>query len=65
MADRWSVEIEPGVWLAPWSGDPGRTLVAGHARLYATEREAMAGLAAARRYRPFKAARVVAVHGRA
>jgi len=28
------VEIDKGVWLAPWVGDPGRTLVKDSARKY-------------------------------
>jgi len=30
------VEIDDGVWLAPWVGDPGRTLVKESARKYST-----------------------------
>lgn len=30
----WVVELEPGVWLAPWDGDPGRTLVEASATRY-------------------------------
>ena len=34
------VELEPGCWLAPWKGDPGRTLVIHSAKVFATERAA-------------------------
>jgi len=32
----WIVEIDEGVWLAPWQGDPGRTLVKESAKRYKT-----------------------------
>jgi len=31
------VEIDEGVWLAPWKGDPGRTLVKENAKKYPTQ----------------------------
>lgn len=31
------VKIEDGVWLAPWDGDPGRTLVRNSAKHFKTE----------------------------
>jgi hypothetical protein len=53
------VQLEPGVWLANWCGDPGRTCVeAGALRLRSlasAERE----LAGARKYRPFVDAQIV------
>ena len=52
------VELELGVYLAPWSGDPGRTLVESTARLYRTERGAQIALGKARRFRPFQHALV-------
>ncbi len=27
-------ELEPGVWIAPWSGDPGRTLLKTNAKVF-------------------------------
>ena len=55
------VRLEDGVWLAPWSGDPGRTLIKRAARLYATERGAAIALGMARKHRPFKNAVIMAV----
>lgn len=53
------VELDEGVWIAPWSGDPGRTLVRSNARGFATRAAADEALTAARKYRPFRNARVV------
>jgi len=54
----WIVRLEDGVWLAPWTGDPGRTLVEDSAKTYATKRGAQIALGLARKYRPFKKAEV-------
>lgn len=48
------VELEKGVWLADWSGDPGRTLLKKNARQYATRRGASIALGMARKFRLFK-----------
>lgn len=58
----WIVEIEEGVWLAPWEGDPGRTLNRDSARKYASERKALGALLRVLRSNPHRkmaAARVV------
>ena len=55
---RWVVELEPGVWLAAWDGDPGRTLVRGNALTFHDQRGARAALHLAREYRPFARARI-------
>lgn len=57
------VELEEGCWLAPWRGDPGRTLVRESAKRFKSARAARAALA---RHRAFgfvipAAARVVEV----
>jgi hypothetical protein len=52
------VRLEPGVWLTDGDGDPPRTLQPMNAKIY-TAREARRALAAARRYRPFRLARVL------
>jgi len=33
----WIVRLWSGCWIAPWSGDPGRTLVEDSAKRYKTE----------------------------
>lgn len=43
------VELEEGVWIAPWEGDPGRTLVKDNAKLFKTETGASRALTAARK----------------
>jgi len=57
------VELEPGCWLAPWKGDPGRTLVIHSAKVFATERAARLAMAKAKSIwgRSFLAAKVVSV----
>jgi len=52
------VELEPGCWIAPWSGDPGRTTVKRKARVYKSWRGARIALGLARKYRPFKNAAI-------
>ena len=54
------VELEPGVWLAEWSGDPGRTLDRGFAKRYERRDSAMRFLRKARLYRPFRDAKIIA-----
>jgi hypothetical protein len=49
---RWVVELEHDVWLAPWSGDPGRTCVLAHARVFTSERQAKRALRIARGFSP-------------
>ena len=51
------VEISQGCWLAPWTGDPGRTLLLANARRYKTKWSAARALSiAARRYKFLKIA---------
>lgn len=61
MSMRWVVELCPGCWLAPWSGDPGRTLVVEEAKQYKSERGAKIALGHARRFRSLDKARVYLV----
>lgn len=53
------VELEPGVWLAEWSGDPGRTLARENAKRYAIYEDAVRGKARARRMRKFADAKII------
>jgi len=50
------VELEQGVWLAPWQGDPGRTLVYESAKRYSTKHGASIALGIVRTLRPFRSA---------
>ena len=52
------VELENGVFIAPWEGDPGRTLVEANARRYRNEKSAQQALWQAREYREFKNATI-------
>lgn len=47
------LELEPGVFKAPWQGDPGRTLVSASAQRFATIHGARCALGHARKFRPF------------
>ena len=53
MTPRYIVCLEPGVWVAPWSGDPGRTLVQQNAQRFKRRSTAQQALNRARKYRPF------------
>ena len=53
------VELEENVWIAPWHGDPGRTVLLTNAQTFNTKHGARVSLGMARRYRKFKNAKVV------
>ena len=58
----WIVELEEGCWFAPWSGDPGRTLLRESAKQYRSEYAAHCALMRAKRLftsRDFSRAKVV------
>lgn len=55
----YAVELATGIWIAPWSGDPGRTLISFNAKTYKTKRGAKIALGLSRRYRPFINAKIV------
>lgn len=55
------VELEPGVWLAGWRGDPGRTLVRASAKVFLSTAAAASALAGARTFRAFPLARIRSV----
>lgn len=58
------VKLEDGCWLAEWEGDPPRTCKAEHAARFASHDAAVLALASARRYRPFRWARIQRVEAR-
>jgi DnaJ-class molecular chaperone len=54
------VELEKGLYLAPWSGDPGRTYNLDISRKYKTEKGAKIALGLTRyTYRSFKDAKII------
>ena len=55
------VELEKGVFIADWEGDPGRTLKIENAQKFDEKSEADYKLTQARKYRPFLKARIVCV----
>lgn len=54
----WIVELEFGVYIAPIESDPGRTVERGNAKRFSTHIAAKRALRMARKYRPFKYARI-------
>ena len=58
LATRYIVLLEPGVWIAPCAGDPGRTLVEDNAERFDFVEDARTALAAACGYRPFLGAKI-------
>jgi len=61
MNYQYIVELEEKVWIAYWSGDPGRTLCKKHAKVFNTERLAQRALKKAQKYRPFINAKIVRI----
>lgn len=59
IARCYIVELELGVYLAPWNGDPGRTLNRSCAATFDRVAEATEALAAARLHRAFARARIL------
>jgi len=55
------VELEKGVFLAPWDGDPGRTLVEGSAKQFKKQATAFAALEKAQESRRFSSSKVLEV----
>ena len=53
------VKLQDGLYLAEWAGDPGRTCCRWLAREYKTKVGAAIALGMARRFRPFKGARIL------
>lgn len=58
MTFRYIIELEPGIYKAPWVGDPGRTTRQGLALRYVSKRGAQIGLGLARLHQPFSNARI-------
>jgi len=51
--------LSSGVWIAPWEGDPGRTLKQHNAKQFKDQKNAEKALGQARKYRPFKNAKIL------
>lgn len=50
---KYIVELEKGVWIASWDGDPGRTVVKQHAKIFENIDAARIALDGAKEYRDF------------
>lgn len=55
---KWIVELEPGVFLGPSSGDTDRCLDARNAQIYDSHPRASRALLAAQKLRPFEQAQM-------
>lgn len=55
------VELEEGVWLARWKGDPGRTLKKSSAKIFKHKLLAEYALIKALSYRKFENAKVIPI----
>lgn len=53
------VELENNVWLAPWYGDPGRTIVKENAARFKNYELAEKALKAAKEFRNFEKAKII------
>ena len=60
-AGPYVVELEPGVWIAPWMGDPGRTLALANAKRFVLRGSAKSAIRSARQFRGFEKARIVPI----
>lgn len=58
---RYVVQLEPGVWLAPWRGNPGRTDVEAGAIRFRSRARAEMALDEARSLYPFTGAQIIEV----
>jgi hypothetical protein len=58
LGTMYIVKLEKGVWLAPWDGDPGRTLKKENAKEFKLKSDANHALIQARMYRPFNDAEI-------
>jgi hypothetical protein len=61
MKRMYIIELESGVWLADWTGDPGRTLKKEYAREFKSKEDANYYLTQARMFRPFDDAKVIPI----
>jgi len=52
------VELDEGVWIADWEGDPGRTLIKDNAKKFGSRGKAKEALTKARLYRKFVMAKI-------
>jgi len=53
FSKRYIVQLDFELWLAPWHGDPGRTMVIENAKWFTSRRQAEKALEDARKYWPF------------
>lgn len=59
MSKRVIVKLEDNVWLAPWKGDPGRTIVEDNAQEFMSRSSAKRALKKAQELRPFENAELI------
>lgn len=61
MIEKYICKLETGVFIATWSGNPGRTLVLENAKRFNFKSTAWRAIERAQRIRPFKNANVLVV----
>lgn len=59
MKNSWIIELETGVWLTKGDGDPSRTLEESSATVFTSLKSAQRALKNARKFRPFKFAKIL------
>lgn len=61
MKEKYVCKLEHGTYIAPWGGDPGRTLVLKNARRFKTKSSARRAIKKAQKFRSFKNACIITV----
>ena len=56
------VELEKGVWIAPWEADPGRTVKIENAKIFNSKKSAKSARTKARKCRDFHDAKIVEIN---
>jgi len=56
---KYIIELEPGVWIADWDGDPGRTKIKENAKVFESRKKAECMLNNCRIYREFNNAIII------
>jgi len=61
---KYIVELEKNVYLAPWEGEPGRTLIRKNAKVFHSENTASKAILDALNFRSFEDPKVIEIEGR-
>lgn len=58
---KYIVQLEGNLYLAPWEGDPGRTLKYDSAMVFKNKKQAKKELIKARKFRKFENAEIIEI----